>query len=67
MRTNFRAKLERVQHGERRPFPTIQLKARTPIDITNAQTEEAILGSFSRRLLESTRTTKSVDRATPVN
>ena len=34
--------------AKRRPFPVLHLKDRTPIDITNAQTEEAILGGFSR-------------------
>ena len=34
--------------AKRRPFPVLHMKDRTPIDITNAQTEEAILGGFSR-------------------
>lgn len=34
--------------AKRRQFPVLHLKDRTPIDITNEQTEEAILGGFSR-------------------
>ena len=34
--------------AKRRPFPVLHMKDRTPIDITNAQTEEAILGGFAR-------------------
>ena len=37
-----------VKPGKRRPFPTMHLKNRAPIDITNTQTEEAILGGFTR-------------------
>lgn len=37
-----------VKPVKRRPFPVLHLKDRTPIDITNEQTEEAILGGFSR-------------------
>ncbi|MBY0503829.1 MAG: hypothetical protein K2X03_07960 [Bryobacteraceae bacterium] len=37
-----------VKPAKRRPFPVLHLKDRTPIDITNEQTEEAILGGFSR-------------------
>ena len=33
---------------KRRPFPVLHLQDRSPIDITNEQTEEAILGGFSR-------------------